>query len=46
LILIGVSFGPSSTLAVDSVVVFNEIMYHPLTNETTLEWSNCTTRWP
>src|SRR5437762_11966432 len=25
-------------LAADSPVVFNEIMYHPLTNESALEW--------
>src|SRR6188768_2038464 len=26
------------TAKADSVVVFNEIMYHPLTNESALEW--------
>src|SRR5881275_2798392 len=28
---------PAATLA-DTVVVFNEIMYHPATNEPTMEW--------
>src|SRR6267154_1974414 len=27
-----------STVFADSVVVFNEIMYHPATNEPALEW--------
>ncbi len=35
LILTAASFGTSRA---DSVVVFNEIMYHPLTNETKSEW--------
>src|ERR1035441_5620745 len=26
------------TVRADSVVVFNEVMYHPLTNETAMEW--------
>jgi hypothetical protein len=28
----------SPTIRADSTVVFNEVMYHPLTNETTREW--------
>src|SRR5512133_2793581 len=28
----------TSSLRADTVVVFNEIMYHPLVNETNLEW--------
>ncbi|HTD68714.1 MAG TPA: lamin tail domain-containing protein, partial [Candidatus Limnocylindria bacterium] len=37
---LSLSFLVASLLAVraDSVVVFNEIMYHPQTSETTLEW--------
>ncbi|HXG47246.1 MAG TPA: lamin tail domain-containing protein, partial [Methylomirabilota bacterium] len=32
------SFSLSATLRADSVVVFNEIMYHPATNEPAMEW--------
>src|SRR6185369_11807372 len=36
---IGVLFASIATLVrADSPVVFNEIMYHPLTNEAQLEW--------
>ncbi len=36
-VLLATCIGVSSVRA-DSVVVFNEIMYHPQTNESTLEW--------
>src|SRR5262245_47221841 len=36
LAFLGVTLGRAA--AADSVVVFNEIMYHPATNEAALEW--------
>src|SRR3954465_7585347 len=39
LLYFGLLFWPWATLfAVDSIVVFNEIHYHPVTNETANEW--------
>ena len=31
-------FGAATSLRADTSVVFNEIMYHPATNEAALEW--------